>query len=159
LERQQTVQDLRHRLDLREDLFIVGSDIRPRIHPDTLTRWGTAEPRFKNQWPRRLAAIFSLSVVGALTAALVSGGNSGWFAVYYVGLAIQSVVAIIFRNRIRDVLESVEIPAKDLSLLSEMLARLEREKFLSPKAIAMQSSLTTDGVNASRAIGRLMRFF
>jgi hypothetical protein len=146
-------------LDLREDLFIVGSDIRPKIHPDALTQWGTAPARFTSQWPRTLSVLLTVVVLVALAAALASGGNSLWLSVYYGGIAIQSLVAIIFRHRIGDVLEGVELPAKDLTLFSELLARIERENFLSPRTIAMQLALTTDGVKASRAIRRLVRLF
>src|SRR5205823_7304344 len=40
--RQEAVEELRYRLDLREELASLGADLRSSIHPDILTRWGNA---------------------------------------------------------------------------------------------------------------------
>ena len=48
--RQAAVEELRNNLDLREDLAVVGEDVRAGIHPDWMKRWGSKSP-----WWTRLA--------------------------------------------------------------------------------------------------------
>ena len=42
--RQAGVDELRPKLDLREDLFLLGEDVRSGLHADALRRWGAAPP-------------------------------------------------------------------------------------------------------------------
>ncbi len=52
---------------------------------------------------------------------------------------------------------AIEGAAHDLKLLSDVLARLEREKFSAPKLISLQSGLQQNGLVASHCIARLNR--
>ena len=47
--------------------------------------------------------------------------------------------------------------ARDLDVLGELLTRLEREPFTSPRLVALQRHFDSDGVSASRAIQTLHR--
>ena len=38
------MDELRPKLDLREDMALLGEDIRSGLHADTLRRWGSGEP-------------------------------------------------------------------------------------------------------------------
>ena len=44
IERQQAVDELRSRLDLREEIALLGEDVRADVHPEALARWGEARP-------------------------------------------------------------------------------------------------------------------
>src|SRR5947209_202711 len=44
VERQGAVRELCSRLDLREDLALLGDDIRAEVHADMLEKWGSAAP-------------------------------------------------------------------------------------------------------------------
>ena len=39
LERQKLIEELREKLDLREDLAVTGEDLRARLNPESLMEW------------------------------------------------------------------------------------------------------------------------
>src|SRR5262247_2933028 len=60
LARQQSVDELRPRLDLREDLALLGDEVSAGAHPEELVAWASREPVFtarQTQW-LQLAALF-----------------------------------------------------------------------------------------------------
>jgi DNA mismatch repair ATPase MutS len=72
-------------------------------------------------------------------------------------LTAESVLAMWWRPRVREVIFSVERPGRELALLAKLLARLEKEPFQSPRLIELQRSLETEGIAASKQIARLGR--
>jgi hypothetical protein len=44
LARQETIRELRPALDLREDLALLGEDVRSEVHAEKLTAWGSGAP-------------------------------------------------------------------------------------------------------------------
>jgi hypothetical protein len=65
-ERQEAVAELRERLDLREDLALLGEDVRTGLHARTLRDWGGAPPVFARPLLLRAAAaaLSALSLAG-----------------------------------------------------------------------------------------------
>jgi hypothetical protein len=61
----------------------------------------------------------------------------------------------IWRRRIHHVLHSIETPERDLSLLTGLLERIERQRFSAPFLVDRQAALSRGGLAASRAIRRL----
>ena len=53
------------------------------------------------------------------------------------------------------VISAVERPSRDLNLLAEILARLEREPVASPKLAALRARLDTEGLPPSKQIEKL----
>jgi DNA mismatch repair ATPase MutS len=72
-------------------------------------------------------------------------------------LAAQSVVGLWFRPRVRTAIQSVDDRARDLALVAELAARLEREVFESDDLRALQARLAGSGAPASVEIHRLAR--
>jgi DNA mismatch repair ATPase MutS len=70
---------------------------------------------------------------------------------------LELAFAGIWRAPVHRVLHAIETPEHDLALLSSLLARIERERFESPKLEALHRALLTDGVPPSRRIGQLRR--
>src|SRR5688572_18115122 len=64
------VDDLRPRLDLREELALLGDDIRAEVHPEWLMRWSAQEPVRVTPVMRisglAIGAFTCLSALGAL---------------------------------------------------------------------------------------------
>jgi hypothetical protein len=108
IERQQAIEELRNRLDLREDLVISGTGIRPSIHPAPLAKWGTAAPLLKNRWAIVAAPILASAVSIALVAALALAGTS--LHVFYGGLALEVVFFYFCKNRVEQMLGAVVRP-------------------------------------------------
>ncbi len=153
-ERHEAVRELRPQLDLREDLELLGVEVRQGIDPVSLAEWGTANRVF----PGFLVPIAAL-ILGLLgTVALV-----GWLffdldlSLLLLVLVCEGIFARIVFKRVRTVLAAVERRTADLVLLSELLRRLESHSFQSALLLRLVKSLETEGHPASREIRRLAR--
>ncbi len=152
--RQASVEELRDRLDLREDLALLGDDVRSGVHAEALSAWGAAPPVLSSG-AERLGALALVLVT--LTALSVWGlGYSGPSPVL-VAAAVQTLFAWRLRLRVRRVLADVEASARDLALLSQILERLERESFSTPRLVGLRRALDTAGQPPSRRIAKLRR--
>jgi hypothetical protein len=153
-QRQEAIQELAPRLDLREGLFVFGPDVRAVVDTEALRRWALSERRLAASWPR-----FVLPVLAALTTAHVawwiwSGEPPRWLGTL---LVLQSAVGWWFRARVRDVSEHVERRAQELGVLRDLLALIEREPARSPRLKVLGAELTATGHVPSVEIGRLVR--
>jgi len=152
--RQAAVEELRTRLDLREDLALLGAEIRAGVHTEEIEAWGKAKPVFQ------AAQIGVLTAVAATIGSLAVGTVAGWIA---FGYRLPALVAILFllvfygryRQQVGEVISAVERPIRDLDLLAGILARLEREPFASPKLAQLRARLETAGLPPSEQIVRL----
>ena len=153
-ERHLAVDELRPRLDLREDLELLGAEVRAGIDPDALAAW-CAAPRTCDGWVLPLAA--------AVLALAGSAALLGWlfFGTDLRPLLIVAVLDLAFSlaisRRLRTVLADVDQRAHDLVLLSELLTRLEREPFESPLLKSLRAAMEAEGTPASSRIRRLAR--
>ena len=150
--RQAAVSELRDRLDLREALALQGEDVRAGLDPDALARWAVDPPPAPQPGLRAVAFVAALTAVGTLAAWLLGPATALPFAGVIV---LESVIGTIGRARSARVARAVERPCRDLSLLSQLLERLEAERFESPKLRALRAALDTDGVPPSRRVARL----
>jgi len=166
-ERQQAVEELRDALDLREELAVLAAE-GAGVDPDGLTAWGESPPRLTERWPVVVAAV--LAAVNLYTLfALFSWFANGTYApgslaarLLPVGfgpivLAILASMGFmaLFLRRIAPVLGAVDRPYRELRTLSATLARLERERFRSPRLSALRAALEAEGRPPSSRIGRL----
>lgn len=154
--RQSAVEELRLRLDLREDLALLGAEIRAGVHTEEVEAWGNAAPVFSMKQIRVLAAF--TAITGLLTIAAVVV----WIT---FGVRLPALAAIVFvlffyarySSLSAKIISAVERPSRDLNLLAEVLARLEREPFASPKLAALRARLDTEGLPPSKQIARLSK--
>ena len=152
--RQVSIAELGPRLDLREELSLLGADIGAGLHPEELTAWGEAAPTL--HWPAlRLVA----AVLVALTASAFLAYVAGWVGPLpvAVGVLAQALLAAPLRKRVRAVIRAVELPGRDLGLLVDLLTRIERESFSAPRLAAVRAALDSRGVPPSRRIAQLER--
>jgi len=151
--RQEAIDELRSNLDLREDLTILGADVLAAIHPDWMKKWGTS-PRLLESTAARIAApALSLSMIASLVYYYGFYG-SGWFVV--ATIAISAAFGRFYRDRVREVINAVSDPVKDLEILSLLLARLEKEQWKTEKLRNLRTSLDTRGRPASVEIRKLV---
>jgi hypothetical protein len=150
--RQRAVAALAPRLDLREDLAVLGDDVRAAVDPAALAAWGEA-PALVEPWLLGAAVAFAAASVGAAV---------GWG----IGLGPVPLVAVLlaewgFTRALRDpiarVLAGLERPAAELRVLAELLARLEREPVDDPRLATLLAVLSGPAERASAAIARLER--
>ena len=152
--RQQAIAELRPRIDLREELALMGEDIRAAIDARALTAWGTAPPTHFFKGAR--AAAFTLAAAAVVTF--------GLFLAHVINLIPFLVVVLLelgfniaMREPERQVLASAAAPSHELRLLALLLERLERENFTSPRLVELQRDLESGGRSASREIRHLKR--
>lgn len=152
--RQAAVRDLATREALRTDLGVLGPDLPGAASTRRLAQWATAPAAAPPSWgPWPLAAL-SAATVGGIVVWSVTGVEPLWMG---GALAAQGVVGLWFRPRVRAAIQSVDDRARDLALVAELAARLEREAFESDDLRALQARLTAHGVPASVEIRRLAR--
>ena len=150
-ERQAAVAELRDRLDLREDLGVLGEGEQVGIHPEALLQWAEAPLRLRQRW-LRVAALL-LSVLEIATA--VVWGVWGLFLPFFVVLGINTILARRLKQPLLQTLFGTEHAFENLDLLSAVLARLEREQFSTPRLQNLGQQLVSEQLPPSRAIGKL----
>jgi hypothetical protein len=153
-ERHVAITELRPRLDLREDLELLGVDISAGIDPAALAQWGTAAPAFKGKVVPAAATILAVLGTAALVYWAFDASALFWLLVV---LCADGVFARLVARRVRGVLAAVDQRTHDLVLLAELLRRLEREPFETPLLLRLVKSLETGGLPASKQIRRLAR--
>jgi hypothetical protein len=151
--RQTAVAELRQNVDLREDLAVLAAETAIS-RTGALAEWALASPI---GFTRGVA--YALAACGAIAAALAALAFEEWIAVRWLifWLFAEAAIALGWKRRFRQVLAGVDTPDRDLGLLSELLARIEVERFTSPRLAALQASLLTHGVPPSRRIAQLRR--
>jgi hypothetical protein len=141
--RQAAVAELRDRLDLREELALLAEDTRGAVNPDELARWAAEPPSLPIGL--RVWAWFVTVAVGASFFIDIRAFVGALFAVLLTSWAAKP--------RVTRVAELAQRAGRELDVLSKVLARLERETFVSPKLAATRESLR----GAAAAIGGLAR--
>ena len=119
LRRQEAVEELRNRVDLREDLALLGPDVRSTVDPEFITRWATAPLRLSSAAARMAAAILVAWTGVMLIYWGVLGGNASFL---YYSLIAEAVFGLLYRRRVREVLATIDEPAKELAILGLALA-------------------------------------
>ncbi len=149
--RQSAVDELRSRLDLREDLAVLGTDVRTGMHPDPLIAWGNRPAGPKAISFRIIAGFISLLALASLAVWLVSGQRLGFLVV----VLIEIILIYSRRHAVSKAAREAEEAGRDLQLLSLVLARIEREQFTTSHLQSLSSMLNREVRTPSRRIARL----
>jgi MutS domain V len=152
--RHEAIVELRANLDLREDLALLGDDVRSGVAPETLAAWGATPQKRASVATRWLLALLALTTAVTLVGWL----TLGWNQFIFLGMIlVEVVVSSIFANRTTRALADVEERSGELETLAGLLERIEREPFVSPKLKALKDSLGGSEGAVSRRIARLAR--
>lgn len=150
-ERQKSSAELRERLDLREDMAVLGETAGVGVQPEELVRWAESPNRLTAGWILPVALLLPLLLI----AAVVLWDSSGLVAPIVVVLALEYGVVRSLRKHLTDVFRSTEQAFDNLRLLAALTERLEREPVESALVKRLVAQLSSEGLRASRAIGRL----
>jgi len=154
-DRQLAVQELAPRLDLREDLAVLGEAVRSMLEPDRVAAWAeAAEVRFP---------------IGArVLAPFLAGAVVVTFGLYMAGvltrtpllvtLFVELGYGLLLGGRTLTVIRAVDAPARELALLATLLERLEHEPVESAALRGWKQQLAASGLLASAEIKRLRRW-
>ena len=167
--RHAAVDELRERVDLREELAVVAEEARSGVDPVHLAQWGEAPAALRQGSFRmrvRLHTVLGVAGFAALWIHLIHSANLLALSEGVDGLLrdlflVALVVNGWFLYRNSGVLgataAAVEEAAHELGLLSEVLVRIEREHFRCPLLAGLRASLNADGDPPSRQLARLKR--
>lgn len=151
--RQAAATELRDALDLREELALAGERVAAGLHAEALAAWGDAPPPPPPPALRAAALGLALaSLAGLAGLALGAPLLVPWLVV----LATAAGFAARVRGRVRRVLREIDTVVRDLGLLAELLAILERAELGAPRLVALRAAVSAeDGRPPAKAIARL----
>jgi hypothetical protein len=150
-QRHAAIAELRSRLDLREDVSILGEDLIVGIHPNALTQWAEAPNQLTLPWLRWISLFLAIAAIAGAIVWAEFGTKTPFFAI----VIIETIITASLRRRTDAVFHATEHALEDLQLLSSLLARLEREQFEAPRLQALNTELSSHHLAASQAIARL----
>jgi hypothetical protein len=149
--RHAAIDELRDRLDFREDLAVLGEERKVGVHPDALSKWAIAPNQFDRHWLRWMAPVLAILAV----ASAVAWAAWGIASPFILTLVIESIINRVFAKRLEEIFFSTELAFANLDLFSALLERVESEEFSTPELRSLVQRLSTHHLEGSRAIARL----
>ena len=152
-ERQKVVVELRDKLDLREQLALLGEDLKVRLDPRSLENWAEA-PSLLPAGPWRIvAALLALSAAAATIFLLATLKILPLATV----LALEVLLLLWLRLRAEKVVSTLACNAEGLGLFADILQRLEHESFASSRLQGFTAELNAGRQTASQSVRQLTR--
>ncbi len=152
--RQRAVAELTPRLDLREDLAVLGPEVQRGVDEVHLVHWGRSTVHGVPVRTRVMGA--SLAGVTVLAAAAALFTDTGVLPLVGAAL-IEYVFSFRWRLYVRGILRDADKSVRELELLGELLRRIERERFAADRLAELQERMRTEGALPSAQIARLRR--
>ncbi len=127
VERREGLKELMPRLDLREELDLLGPEGRDEGDAEKLAAWGAAPPVGVPALLPALAGAAAVANAGAIVA-WAAGVSFAWpLGAFVLSLAVHGAC----RSRASRIVDAVEARGREIGLLAEVFGRLEREEFAS----------------------------
>jgi hypothetical protein len=152
--RQHAVQELRPRIDLREELSVVGPEVDAAVRSDDLTAWAIGSPQLTATWPRIVLPIVAAASASAIAAWIWTGDPPAWLL---PALTVQLILAGIYRHRVHHVAHGVEQREQELRVLATLMERIEQEPVSSPLLVSLRDRLRATGRSPADEVRRLAR--
>jgi hypothetical protein len=150
--RQSAVEDLRSRLDFREEIGTHGADIRTRMRPEALTSWSQ---RTATHFSTGLRISASISVILTLLALYGwAAWDWGWNP-FVLMLVLQVLLMRHIASRVQDITHGAEGAHQELKVLAGILSRIEQESFHSEHLQKLQEQMKSHGILPSRQIHKM----
>ena len=142
-------------LNLREDLAVLGAELRARINPAALLRWAEASPAppFDSSTLRAVAATLSVLALATFIYSLLRVEFWPLISV----LIVESLIFGWLHRRAEHTVAEVAANADGLILFSQLLERIGGEKFASVRLQQFVAALTGDHASAPQALRKLAR--
>ena len=152
--RQAAVAELAPRLDLREELAVLGPDIARSVRTHDLLAWAAEPPHLSATWPRIVLPLIAAVSTGFIIQWIWTGEPPDWLV---PALAVQGFLAFRFRHAAHHVAHGVEEREQELRVLATLIERLDREVVSSPRLLALRERLHATGYSPGEEIRRLAR--
>lgn len=152
--RQAAVAELKPQLDLREDLALLGDDVPVGVDFDAVAAWGASPPLLHARWPRWAALGIGVTSLVSLVLWVLTEFNAPdpaspevvllsniLMGVFLLSALTGLILASVLLPRVQQILHVVEKRTRDLSLLANVLACLEKPTFTAPLLRELQTEL------------------
>jgi hypothetical protein len=150
-ERHESIVDLRERLDLREEMAVLGEDSRVGVNPQSLLAWAESPNQLSQSWLLAAALLLpALAVVAALF-----WHYKGFATPFVLVVLVESAVAYFVKRPLIDAIYGTESAFHDLKLFSALLVRIERNEFTAPLLKALVRRLSSHTLPASATLAHL----
>ncbi len=152
--RQAAVTELRERLDLREDIALMGEDIRTAVDDQAMKTWGLRPAVHFFAGARWIALLLACA---ALATFILFLSQVLTLRPFLAVVLAELIFGLAVRDSVRNVATLVSTPARELKLVRLLLERLEKEPFESERLQQLTHALDLHGLTASAEIRRLER--
>jgi hypothetical protein len=152
--RQASVGELRPRADLREEMALIGEDIRAAVDAKELGQWGVGVASNFFAGARIVAPILACAAVVTL---VLFFAHTISLRPFLAIVLCEIAFTIATRESVIRINVAVSTPARELHLLASLLDRLENEPFQSARLVQLKQDLAATGRTASQQIRRLTR--
>jgi hypothetical protein len=153
-ERQKAVAELCSRVDLREELALMGDEVRSAIDDRAMADWGTKPPVRFFAGARWIASILACAAVAAIVLFFAQVINT---RALLGTLLVEMIFSFTLRDSVQRVAGAIASPSEELKLLRLVLERLEKESFESPRLKKLTHSQDSHGLTPSGELRRLER--
>jgi hypothetical protein len=153
--RQQAVRELSTRLDLREDLALLGEDVRSEVRADLITGWGARPPIPFNPLLPPFAFILSVAAL-VFALGLLFHVLPAWPLVAI--LIVNLGVLYLTRKAVAQIVAAVDTPASHLAILALLIQRIESEPLQAPLLRQLLGRLSAGNLPAAAQIRHLGRW-
>jgi len=147
--RQAAVAELRDRLDLREDIAVLGEGVRIEVNVGDLSKWAETP----NHLPPILRWLCPLLALAAIATAILWGAGGQKFPFFTIVL-LEGIVFALVQRRVKEVLHSAQHTFEGVQPLAPLLKRLESETFSAARLQTIRDTLSSPTPGASRALRR-----
>ena len=151
LERQRAIIEVRERIDLREDIAVLGADAGVGVQPEALVKWAESANRLTQPWLTAASYILPLLAI----AGVVAWSEWGLISPFVLVLLAEFGALRLVKNELQETLQTTEQAFEDLKLLAGLLERIEREPFASARMSQLKASLSSHARRASTTMTRL----
>lgn len=153
-DRQSAVQELGPKLDLREDLSVLGPELQESVRTEELQKWAAAPSTLTATWPRIVAPILAAATTSAVGYWIWSGEPAAWML---PAMAAQGAFAWYFRERVHEIVHGVERREQELEVLAALMDRIERDAVATPLLTRLRAELRATGRSPAAEVRQLAR--
>jgi len=150
LARQEAIEELRNNIDLREDLAILGREMRTSVNPDVIADWATSPIRLDSTAARVIAPILVAFSIAAFISMWFFGGP---LSLLLVALLLHGGFGARYRATVREIKHEMDSHAREFTVLHATMVRLERETVSSPRLRELKGRFGTASLQMKSLVG------
>lgn len=153
-QRQQAIEELRFNFELREDLAVLGSGVRSRVHPQILEKWGERDGIFSKNGATVVKIISWCLTIGAILSIAALAFGLGPFPLVLV-IIVELLAMRVLSKRIEMIVTATRQPMRELKTVARLLERLQNQSFRSEYLRRLSKSLGEDRESPSVCLDKL----